>query len=128
MRTARQAYGAEPEFTVQLIVVSGILQWNYQAQVFWEIHKEEFFMKYKIRSSRLLPDPSICRAGEDYYLANSSFEFFPGVPLFHSRDLVNWEQLGYVLTRKSQLDLTECRTSGASTPPRCAAITAGSTW
>ena len=42
------------------------------------------------------PDPSICRAGEDYYLVNSSFEFFPGVPLFHSRDLVNWEQLGYV--------------------------------
>ena len=67
------------------------------------------------------PDPSICRAGEDYYLVNSSFEFFPGVPLFHSRDLVNWEQLGYVLTRKSQLDLTECRTSGGIYAPtlRC---------
>ena len=63
------------------------------------------------------PDPSICRAGEDYYLVNSSFEFFPGVPLFHSRDLVNWEQLGYVLTRKSQLDLTECRTSGGIYAP-----------
>ena len=49
------------------------------------------------------PDPSICRVGEDYYLVNSSFEFFPGVPLWHSRDLLHWEQLGYVLTRESQL-------------------------
>ena len=48
------------------------------------------------------PDPSICRVGEDYYLVNSSFEFFPGVPLWHSRDLLHWEQLGYVLTRESQ--------------------------
>ena len=39
-------------------------------------------------------DPSICRVGEDYYLAVSSFEYFPGIPLFHSRDLVNWEQAG----------------------------------
>ena len=45
------------------------------------------------------PDPSICRVGEDYYLVNSSFEFFPGVPLWHSKDLANWEQIGYVLTR-----------------------------
>ncbi len=41
------------------------------------------------------PDPSICRAGEDYYLVTSSFEYFPGVPLFHSRDLVHWRQLGH---------------------------------
>ena len=51
------------------------------------------------------PDPSICRAGEDYYIVNSSFEYFPGVPLFHSRDLVNWEQTGHVLTRESQLKI-----------------------
>ena len=51
------------------------------------------------------PDPSICRVGEDYYLAVSSFEYFPGVPLFHSRDLVNWRPIGHVLTRRSQLDL-----------------------
>ena len=55
------------------------------------------------------PDPSVCRVGEDYYLANSSFEFFPGVPLWHSRDLVNWESLGYVLTRRSQLGLPGVR-------------------
>ena len=51
------------------------------------------------------PDPSICRAGNDYYIVNSSFEYFPGVPLFHSRDLVNWEQIGHVLTRESQLKI-----------------------
>ncbi|MCG8384795.1 MAG: family 43 glycosylhydrolase, partial [Cytophagales bacterium] len=49
------------------------------------------------------PDPSIVRVDEDYYLVNSSFEWFPGIPIFHSKDLVNWEQLGYVLDRPSQL-------------------------
>lgn len=51
------------------------------------------------------PDPSICRVGKDYYLAVSSFEYFPGVPLFHSRDLVHWRPIGHALTRRSQLDL-----------------------
>ena len=40
------------------------------------------------------PDPSVCRCGDDYYLVNSSFQFFPGVPLFHSKDLIHWEQVG----------------------------------
>ena len=51
------------------------------------------------------PDPSICRVGEDYYIANSTFEWFPGVPIHHSRDLVNWRLIGHALTRQSQLDL-----------------------
>jgi len=51
------------------------------------------------------PDPSICRVGDDYYLANSTFEWFPGVPIHHSRDLVNWRLVGHALTRTSQLDL-----------------------
>ena len=51
------------------------------------------------------PDPSICRAGEDYYLVNSSFQYFPGVPVYHSKDLVNWELIGNVLERESQLPL-----------------------
>ncbi len=55
------------------------------------------------------PDPSICRVGEDYYLVTSSFAYFPGVPIFHSRDLVNWEQIGHVLDRPSQLPLDEQR-------------------
>lgn len=41
------------------------------------------------------PDPSICRVGEDYYLVNSTFEFFPGVVISHSKDLVHWEQIGH---------------------------------
>jgi len=57
------------------------------------------------------PDPSICRVGDDYYLATSTFEYFPGVPIFHSRDLVHWEQLGHALTRPSQLDLTGAKSS-----------------
>lgn len=67
------------------------------------------------------PDPSVCRVGADYYLATSSFEFFPGVPLFHSRDLIHWEQLGHVLTRESQLPLAGCRASGGVFAPtlRC---------
>lgn len=52
------------------------------------------------------PDPSICRAGDDYYLVNSSFSYFPGVPIFHSQDLVHWRQIGHVLDRPSQLNLT----------------------
>ena len=51
------------------------------------------------------PDPSICRVGDDYYLVNSSFEFLPGVPIFHSRDLVTWELIGNVLDREDQLSL-----------------------
>ncbi|KJK46277.1 glycoside hydrolase [Lentzea aerocolonigenes] len=52
------------------------------------------------------PDPSVCRVGDDYYLVCSSFEYFPGIPVFHSRDLVNWTQLGNALDRTSQLLLT----------------------
>lgn len=52
------------------------------------------------------PDPCIVRAGTDYYIVTSTFEWFPGLPVYHSKDLVNWEQIGHVLTRKSQLDLT----------------------
>lgn len=49
------------------------------------------------------PDPSITKKGEDYYLVNSSFSMFPGVPIFTSKDLVNWKQVGHVLDRPSQL-------------------------
>ncbi len=48
-------------------------------------------------------DPSVCRVGNDYYLVNSTFEYFPGVPVFHSKDLVNWELIGYALHRPDQL-------------------------
>lgn len=57
------------------------------------------------------PDPSITRKGNDYYLVNSSFSMFPGVPIFHSSDLVNWKQIGHVLDRPSQLKV---ETAGVS--------------
>lgn len=51
------------------------------------------------------PDPSVTRFGEDYYLVNSSFNMFPGIPIFHSKDLVNWKQIGHVLDRNEQLNM-----------------------
>ncbi len=57
------------------------------------------------------PDPSICRVGDDFYIATSTFEFFPGVPIYHSKNLVNWEHIGYCLTRKPQLPLQGCGAS-----------------
>ncbi|HEU5078758.1 MAG TPA: glycoside hydrolase family 43 protein [Opitutaceae bacterium] len=53
--------------------------------------------------SGFYPDPSICRVGDDYYLINSTFAYFPGIPIFHSRDLVNWTQIGHVIDRPDQL-------------------------
>ncbi|MEW2560713.1 glycoside hydrolase family 43 protein [Streptomyces griseorubiginosus] len=52
------------------------------------------------------PDPSICRVGADYYLVTSSFAYFPGLPVHHSRDLVDWTPLGHVVDRPSQVSLT----------------------
>src|SRR6185312_6704441 len=63
------------------------------------------------------PDPSVVRVGEWFYLVNSSFEFFPGVPLHRSRDLVHWEPLGQVLTRDSQLPLGHAGPSGGIFAP-----------
>lgn len=51
------------------------------------------------------PDPSICRVGDDYYLVNSTFSYFPGITVFHSKDLVHWELIGYVLNRPEQFNL-----------------------
>lgn len=53
--------------------------------------------------SGFYPDPSVCRVGENYYMVTSSFEYLPGIPVFHSKDLINWEQIGHCLTRKSQM-------------------------
>jgi xylan 1,4-beta-xylosidase len=63
------------------------------------------------------PDPSICRTGEDYYLVTSTFEYFPGLPIFHSCDLIHWQQIGHVLDRPSQLDLDGIRPSGGLYAP-----------
>ena len=52
--------------------------------------------------SGFAPDPSICRAGDDFYLINSTFEYFPGIPVYHSRDLVNWKLIGNALHSVNQ--------------------------
>lgn len=51
------------------------------------------------------PDPSICAVGEDFYVVNSTFSYFPGLPVLHSKDLAHWEQIGNVMDRESQLPL-----------------------
>ncbi len=55
------------------------------------------------------PDPSVCRVGNDVFLVASSFTYFPGVPVFHSTNLVDWTQIGNVLDRRSQLDFSATR-------------------
>lgn len=63
------------------------------------------------------PDPSVCEANGRYYMVCSSFQYFPGVPLFESDDLVNWKQIGNVLTRKSQVQLERINSSGGVFAP-----------
>lgn len=73
--------------------------------------EDEVYKKYPLKSDEFYspilqgcyPDPSITKKGNDYYLVTSTFAMFPGVPIFHSNDLVNWKQIGHVLDRKSQL-------------------------
>lgn len=75
-------------------------------------------MKYKNPViTGFYPDPSVCRAGDTYYLVCSSFQYFPGVPLFESRDLVNWKQIGHCLTRESQVQLDKINSSGGVFAP-----------
>lgn len=63
------------------------------------------------------PDPSIIQVGKDYYLVNSTFSYFPGLPVFHSKDLKNWKQIGNVIHRPSQMDfMGERMTRGLFAP------------
>ena len=59
----------------------------------------------------MYPDPSVVRVGSDFYLVNSTFAWYPGIPIFHSRDLVHWHQIGFALNRPSQLDLDHLQVS-----------------
>lgn len=63
------------------------------------------------------PDPSICRVGNDHYLVTSSFEYLPGVPIFHSLDLVSWRLIGNVLDRDDQLTVPSSAGSGGIFAP-----------
>jgi len=63
------------------------------------------------------PDPSVCRVGQDYYLANSSFAYAPGIPIFHSRDLVSWKAIGYAVQGDENLPLKQAELSGGLWAP-----------
>ena len=63
------------------------------------------------------PDPSVVRVGDDYYLATSSFEYLPGIPIHHSRDLVSWRLIGHVATRPGQLQMDGVPTGGGAWAP-----------
>ena len=63
------------------------------------------------------PDPSICKVGEDFYLVTSTFEYFPGIPIYHSIDLVNWEHIANAVTRRSQLPLETTSSSAGIWAP-----------
>ncbi|OWA33109.1 glycoside hydrolase 43 family protein [Saccharibacillus sp. O16] len=63
------------------------------------------------------PDPSVCKVDDRYYMVCSSFQYFPGVPLFESLDLLNWTQIGHCLTRESQVQLHHVNSSGGVFAP-----------
>ena len=63
------------------------------------------------------PDPSICRVDGTYYLVTSTFEYFPGLPIFASTDLAHWELIGHVVTRPEQLDYAGIASSGGLYAP-----------
>ncbi|KHJ37434.1 Non-reducing end alpha-L-arabinofuranosidase BoGH43B [Pedobacter glucosidilyticus] len=79
------------------------------------LHSQNYYQNPILKG--FYPDPSICRVGSDYYMVTSTFEYFPGVPIFHSKDLVNWNQIGHVLSRPSQLNLDSVRISGGIYAP-----------
>ena len=75
-------------------------------------------MKYKNPVVKgFYPDPSVCFANGKFYMVCSSFQYFPGVPLFESDNLVNWTQIGHVLTRKNQVMLEKVNSSGGVFAP-----------
>lgn len=63
------------------------------------------------------PDPSIVRVGDDFYLATSTFEYLPGIPIYHSRDFVTWTRIGHVATRPGQLAVEDVPTAGGAWAP-----------
>jgi len=63
------------------------------------------------------PDPSVVKVGSDYYLATSTFEYLPGIPVFHSTDLVGWELIGHVVERPGQLASADVPTNGGAWAP-----------
>ena len=57
------------------------------------------------------PDPSVIRVGDDFYMVNSSFQYFPAIPISHSRDMVHWHIIGHAITNPEWLDISDIRDS-----------------
>jgi beta-xylosidase len=92
-------------FTLTIILLSFLTISNYSQIVLSDKAADHYYTNPIITGMN--PDPSICRVGEDYYLVTSTFGFYPGLPIYHSRDLVNWRMIGYGIDRPSQLKLRE---------------------
>ncbi|KRE31316.1 glycoside hydrolase family 43 protein [Agromyces sp. Soil535] len=63
------------------------------------------------------PDPSVVRVGDEWFLATSTFEYLPGIPIYRSRDFATWERIGHVATRPGQLGVDEVPTAGGAWAP-----------
>lgn len=63
------------------------------------------------------PDPSVVRVGDDYYVCTSTFEYLPGLPIYHSNDMVNWKTIGHVVTTEHQLASANIPTNGGAWAP-----------
>lgn len=74
------------------------------------------------------PDSSVCRVSGDFYPVCSSFEYFPGIPVYHSRDLVNWRQIGNCLHRAEAVPLMAAGDSGGVWRPPSAGTMDDSMW
>ena len=103
MNIAKVSRVALPPKMLTILLCSGLLL---LAQWVWAGDKSHAPVNFKNPIiSGFHPDPSIVRVGDDYYLANSTFEWFPGMPIYHSRDLVNWQLIGHGLHRADQLTM-----------------------
>jgi alpha-N-arabinofuranosidase len=110
-----------------LLIASGLLAQNNKVSFsYFEYKGNDAFYEQKIDPKTqycnpilpgFYPDPSICRRGDDYFLVNSTFSYFPGIPVFHSKDLVHWKQIGNALDRPSQLKLDGLGLSGGVFAP-----------
>lgn len=67
--------------------------------------------------SGFYPDPSICRANDTFYMVTSTFEYFPSVPIFKSKNLINWEQIGHCISNENYVKLTNSKISGGIFAP-----------
>jgi alpha-N-arabinofuranosidase len=110
----------------QTILFFGLAQNNKAIFSYFEYKGNDTFFSQKLNSKNqtynpilpgMYPDPSICKRGKDYFLINSSFSYFPGIPIFHSTDLIHWKQIGHVLDQFLQLKLDGLGISGGVYAP-----------